>query len=96
MSAHTRVASSWGRNVLLCQGRISWFDPNPAGEGEGEDGENAMDLDIYAIPAEPEIGPPLLATIAEDEPYVDEGEPAWTASLSSNTIPQVDFVSSFW
>ena len=55
-----------------------------------------LGLDIYAVPAEPEIGPPLLATIAEDEPYVDEDEAAWTASLSSNTIPQVcSFIHSF-
>ena len=76
------MPSSW-----KIKGRTTWFDPNPAGEeGEGEDG-GGLD-DIYAIPAEPEIPPPMLATIAEDEPYYDE-EPAWTASLSSNTIPQV-------
>ena len=75
--------------IKISQGRITWFDPNPAGEEEG--GEDALDLglDIYAVPAEPEIGPPLLATIAEDAPYVEEEEAAWTASLSSNTIPQV-------
>merc|ERR1712142_269499 len=54
-------------------------------EGEGGAGDD-FGMGIYAVPAEPEIGPPLLSTIAEDEPYEDD--PAWTATLSSNTIPQ--------
>jgi len=79
---------NWVHHVpyVLPQGRTTWFDPNPAGEEEGGEGGDDLGLGLYGVPAEPEIGPPLLSTIAEDEPFNDDV--AWTATLSSNTIPQ--------
>ena len=78
----------------ISQGRITWFDTNPAGEEEGGEDADELGLGVYAVPAEPEIGPPLLVPIAEDAPYEEEEEPAWTALLSSNTIPQVGVIGT--
>ncbi|XP_076442050.1 radial spoke head protein 4 homolog A-like [Babylonia areolata] len=79
--------SNWVHHVqhILPQGRCSWWNPVQKNEDDFEDEEEEEEREEPDEP-EPEVGPPLLTPLGEDEEV--NSMPAWTPSLSSNLIPQ--------
>lgn len=79
--------SNWVHHVqhILPQGRCSWWNPVQKNEDDFEEDEEEEEREEPDEP-EPEVGPPLLTPLAEDDEV--NGMPAWTATLSSNLIPQ--------
>ena len=72
---------------VLPQGRTKWWNPKQKGDeeemDEAEEGEE--DREEPDEP-EPEIGPQLLTPLSEDTEI--EGQPAWTAKVTSNLVAQ--------
>jgi len=79
--------ANWVHHVqhVLPQGRCSWWNPVQKNEDDFEDEEEEEEREEPDEP-EPEVGPPLLTPCAEDDEV--NSMPAWTATLSSNLIPQ--------
>ncbi|KAK0041151.1 radial spoke head protein 4 A [Biomphalaria pfeifferi] len=79
--------SNWVHHVqhILPQGRCSWWNPVQKAEEDFEEDEEEEEREEPDEP-EPEVGPPLLTPIAEDEEV--GGMPAWTPTLSSQLISQ--------
>jgi len=75
--------ANWVHHVLhiLPQGRTNWYNTNQKNEEAEEEEEEEQDV---ADDVEPEIGPSLLTSIAEDIEV--DNMPAWTARVSSNVI----------
>lgn len=67
------------------QGRCSWWNPVQKNEEDFEEDEEEEEKEEPDEP-EPEVGPPLLTPLAEDEEVY--GLPAWTTCLSSKLVPQ--------
>ena len=63
------------------QGRTNWFNTNQKDEEVEDEEEEEQDV---ADDDEPEVGPSLLTSIAEDVEV--DNMPAWTARVSSNII----------
>ena len=63
------------------KGRTNWYNTNQKNEEAEEEEEEEQDV---ADDVEPEIGPSLLTSIAEDIEV--DNMPAWTARVSSNVI----------
>ncbi|KAL8621482.1 hypothetical protein ACOMHN_058243 [Nucella lapillus] len=78
---------NWVHHVqhILPQGRCSWWNPVQKNEDDFEDEEEEEEREEPDEP-EPEVGPPLLTPLAEDDEI--SSMPAWTPGLSSNLIPQ--------
>lgn len=79
--------SNWVHHVqhILPQGRCSWWNPVQKNEDDFEDEDEEEEREEPDEP-EPEVGPPLLTPLAEDDEVANM--PAWTPALSSNLIPQ--------
>ena len=83
---------------LICiylQGRCSWWNPAQKDEEEYED-EEEEEREEPEEP-EPEVGPPLLTPLSEDEDL--DNTPPWSVKLSSNLIPQFSIAvvhSNLW
>ena len=81
--------ANWVHHVqhILPQGRTKWWNPKQKGEEEGEmeNEEEEEDREEPDVP-QPEFGPQLLTPISEDAEI--DGQPAWTAKVSSNLLPQ--------
>lgn len=79
--------SNWVHHVqhILPQGRCSWWNPVQKNEDEFDEDEEEEEREEPDEP-EPEVGPPLLTPLAEDDEV--NAMPAWTTTLSSNIIPQ--------
>lgn len=81
--------NSWVHHVqhVLPQGRTKWLNPKQKSDeeemGDEEDGEEDRD---DPTEEEPERGPPLLSPLSEDTEI--DGQPAWTAKVSSNLVAQ--------
>lgn len=92
------LMNNWTHHVeyILPQGRCQWFNPVQKAEDEFDEGEEDDDDDEKEQPyePEPESGPQLLTSAGVDSKV--DGMPAWSARVSSNTIPQyaVAIVSS--
>ncbi|XP_011426256.3 radial spoke head protein 6 homolog A isoform X2 [Magallana gigas] len=71
---------------VLPQGRNTWFNPMEGKSGEG--GEEDSDEEERNEPdePEPEVGPPLLTPVSEDQPVHDS--PAWIPRISSRLVPE--------
>ena len=63
------------------KGRTNWYNTNQKNEEAEEEEEEEQDV---ADDVEPEIGPSLLTSIAEDIEV--DNMPPWTARISSNTV----------
>nr|KAG5688285.1 hypothetical protein BaRGS_033945 [Batillaria attramentaria] len=79
--------SNWVHHVqhILPQGRCSWWNPVQKNEDDFDDDDEEEEREEPDEP-EPEVGPPLLTPLAEDEEV--NNMPPWTAQMSSNLIPQ--------
>ena len=75
------LMTSHFRLYLIFKGRTSWYNTNQKNEEAEEEEEEEQDV---ADDVEPEIGPSLLTSIAEDIEV--DNMPAWTARVSSNVI----------
>ena len=83
-------------SVLQPQGRCSWWNPVQKNEDDFEDEDEEEEREEPDEP-EPEVGPPLLTPLAEDDEV--NNMPAWTPSLSSSLIPQYSIAimrSNLW
>ena len=81
--------ANWVHHVqhILPQGRTKWWNPKqPKGDEEEMDNEEEEEEKEEPDEPEPEVGPQLLTPLSEDTQI--EGEPAWTAKISSNLIAQ--------
>ncbi|XP_048258834.1 radial spoke head protein 4 homolog A-like [Haliotis rufescens] len=79
--------SNWVHHVqhILPQGRCTWWNPVQKSEDDFEDEDEEEEREEPDEP-EPEVGPPLLTPLAEDEEIASMSP--WTPRLSSNLIPQ--------
>lgn len=79
--------NSWVHHCMniLPQGRCIWHNPVTKSEDEFEDEEAEEEHEDTEL-IHPETGPPLLASVNEDDEV--DGLPAWTPYLSSNFLPQ--------
>lgn len=84
-TATTIVMTTLSFFPFSIQGRCSWWNPVQKNEDDFDEDEEEEEREEPDEP-EPEVGPPLLTPLAEDDEV--NGMPAWTASLSSNLIPQ--------
>lgn len=80
--------ANWVHHVqhILPQGRTKWYNPKQKSEDEELGGEDEEEERPEPDEPEPEFGPQLLTPLSEDAEI--DGQPAWTAKLSSNLIPQ--------
>ncbi|NXX41788.1 RSH4A protein, partial [Tricholaema leucomelas] len=85
--------STWVHHTqsILQQGRCVWLNPFKKSEGEGpeendDDDEDEEEKAEEPDALQPEIGPPLLTPLSEDEGI--QNIPAWTAQASTDLIPQ--------
>ncbi|ESO94242.1 hypothetical protein LOTGIDRAFT_118662 [Lottia gigantea] len=90
--------TNWVHHVqhILPQGRCSWWNPVQKSEDDFEDEDEEEEREEPDEP-EPEVGPPLLTPIAEDDEV--GGMSPWTPKLSSNIIPQYSIAvmhSNLW
>ncbi|XP_050405760.1 radial spoke head protein 4 homolog A [Patella vulgata] len=81
------LLTNWVHHVqhILPQGRCTWWNPVQKSEDDYEDEDEEEEREEPDEP-EPEVGPPLLTPIAEDDEI--GGMSPWTPKLSSNLIPQ--------
>ena len=79
--------NSWVHHCMniLPQGRCVWHNPVTKNEDEFDDEDDEDEQDEIDEP-QPESGPPLLASVNEDEEV--NNLPAWSPYLSSNFLPQ--------
>ncbi|CAB3991588.1 radial spoke head 4 homolog A-like [Paramuricea clavata] len=79
--------NSWVHHCMniLPQGRCIWHNPVTKTEDEFDDEEAEEEQDEIEEP-QPESGPPLLASVNEDDDV--NNLPAWSPYLSSNFLPQ--------
>jgi radial spoke head protein 4A len=71
----------------LPQGRTKWWNPKQKSEEEEmENDEEAEEDREEPEDTEPEVGPQLLTPLSEDAEI--DGQPAWTAKISSNLVSQ--------
>ena len=79
--------NNWTHHVLhiLPQGRTRWWNPKQRNEEEEIDEDEEEEKEEPDEP-EPEVGPQLLTPLAEDSEI--DGQPAWTAKISSNLVSQ--------
>ncbi|KAI5706272.1 radial spoke head protein 6 homolog A [Diaphorina citri] len=70
-------------NELLKQGRVNWWNPKSAveGEEEAEEEEDEEEEEEEKVEEEPEVGKQLLTAVAED--VFDDLTPAWNVKSSS-------------
>jgi len=82
---------NWVHHVqhILPQGRCSWFDPFQKPEDDFEDEDLDEEEEENVDVAEPETGPQLLTSVAEDEPL--STMPSWTVNVSSKSLPEYSF-----
>lgn len=80
--------ANWVHHVqhILPQGRTKWYNPKQKSEEEEMGGEDEEEDRPEPDEPEPEFGPQLLTPLSEDAEI--DGQPAWTAKVSSNLIPQ--------
>lgn len=80
--------ANWVHHVqhILPQGRTKWYNPKQKNEDEEMGGEDEEEEHAEPDEPEPEFGPQLLTPISEDSEI--DGQPAWTARISSNLVPQ--------
>ncbi|XP_053742045.1 radial spoke head protein 4 homolog A-like isoform X1 [Synchiropus splendidus] len=79
--------TAWVHHIqhILMQGRCTW--KNPAGKKQEESSALAEDEELEASEeVEPEVGPPLLTPLSEDEDIFDC--PPWTILSSTKLISQ--------
>ncbi|XP_013391199.1 radial spoke head protein 4 homolog A [Lingula anatina] len=90
----------WVHHVpyILPQGRTKWFNPvHLKHQEEMDDGEEEDEEREEADEPEPEVGPPLLTPILEDEDI--DGAPPWVAHYSTKLVPEYAVAilhSSLW
>eukprot|EP00794_Sanderia_malayensis_P018767 gene18767-20658_t len=79
---------NWIHHVqsILPQGRCTWFNPFEKPEDDFEDEDIDEDEEEPTDETKPEVGPPLLSSVAEDGPV--GGLPAWTTYVSSRSLPE--------
>ncbi|XP_065065225.1 radial spoke head protein 4 homolog A-like isoform X2 [Rhopilema esculentum] len=79
---------NWIHHVqhILPQGRCTWYDPFQKPEDDFEDEDLDEEEEDKMDSVQPEVGPPLLTCVADDEalPTV----PAWTTYASSKALPE--------
>ncbi|MGH0114881.1 UNVERIFIED_CONTAM: hypothetical protein FKN15_065805 [Acipenser sinensis] len=80
--------STWVHHVqhILPQGRCVWVNLAQKKEDDFEEGEEEEEKEEEPDEPEPEVGPPLLTPVSEDEEI--NNTPSWTGKLSSNLILQ--------
>lgn len=80
---------NWVHHVqhILPQGRTKWWNPKKKNDDEEmENDEEAEEDREEPDEPEPELGPALLTPLSEDAEI--DGQPAWTAKISSNLVTQ--------
>uniref|UniRef100_A0A0B7B924 Radial spoke head protein 4 homolog A n=1 Tax=Arion vulgaris TaxID=1028688 RepID=A0A0B7B924_9EUPU len=90
--------SNWVHHVhhILPQGRCTWWNPIQKNEEELDDEEEEEEKEEPDEP-EPEVGPPLLTPVSEDDGI--GSLPSWSPALSSSLIPQYSIAvmhSNLW
>lgn len=80
--------SNWSHHTsyILPQGRTTWYNPVQKADDEFEDGEEGDEEKEQPEELEPETGPQLLTSVAEDAKI--NNLPPWSTHLTSAIVPQ--------